>query len=247
MKKGKITGGLRLNFDRCNLRKRWKRLKTINTHSGPIFFYPRQPPLAFYPYRTDDYMRPKPNYRVLLMLDGCRKHHRLSQLQLYEHYFSYGMGICLRFSKNREEAQEVLNDGFLKVFRKIHQYKSSQRFEPWLRKILIHSAIDYYRKHHQGQPEALSYDTDLEDSVSNDALHQLAYEELISYLQHLTPAYRMVFNLHAVEGMTHTEIAKQLNVSVGTSKSNLAKARTKLREMITKSHDFTIKTEGNGT
>ena len=192
-------------------------------------------------------MRTQSTYRVQLMLEGCRKHHRLSQLQLYEHYYSYGMGICLRFSQNREEAQEVLNDGFLKVFKKIHQYKTGQRFEPWLRKILIHSAIDYYRKHHQGQVEPLSYDTHMEGSVSNDALHQLAYEELIRYLQHLSPAYRMVFNLHAVEGMSHAEIAKELTITVGTSKSNLAKARMKLREMITKSHDFTLNREGNGT
>lgn len=192
-------------------------------------------------------MRKKTDYRILLMIDGCLKNQRLSQLKLYEHYFSYGMGICLRFSKNREEAEEILNDGFFKVFRKIHQFKTGQPFEPWLRKILIRTAIDYFRKHHRNVPDAISYEGDWVGSISNEAIPQLAYQELIVYLQHLTPAYRMVFNLFAVEGMTHAEIAKELGINIGTSKSNLAKARKKLQEMMASSYSSFLTKEKNGT
>ena len=183
----------------------------------------------------------------MLMLEGCRKHQRLSQLQLYEHYYSYGMGICLRFSKNRNEAQEILNDGFLKVFKKIHLFNPEQAFEPWLRKVLVNTSIDYYRKHHKDAPETLTFEEAWSGTTVNEAIENLAYQELIQYLHYLPPAYRIAFNLFVIEGMTHPEIAKELAISVGASKSNLSKARNKLKQLIAGTTDFTLKQEEHGT
>ncbi|RMG25418.1 MAG: RNA polymerase sigma factor [Bacteroidetes bacterium] len=191
-------------------------------------------------------MNKRPKYHVLLMLEGCRKQSRLSQLQLYQHFYSYALGVCLRYSRSRAEAEEILNDGFLKVFRNIHQYRPEQPFKPWLRKILIHTAIDYYRKYHKQALETLPYEDEWTGAIANDALEQLAYQDVIALLQKLPPAYRMVFNLYAVEGMTHAEIAKTLGIKVGTSKSNLAKARMKLKQLMGTHENLTLKPEGNG-
>jgi DNA-directed RNA polymerase specialized sigma24 family protein len=84
---------------------------------------------------------------VALLIAGCRRREEASQLALYRHFYSYGMGICLRYARNRESAMEMLNDGFLKVFQKIEQYDSAMAFKPWLRKVLVHAAIDHYRKY----------------------------------------------------------------------------------------------------
>ena len=190
-------------------------------------------------------MKNSTDYRIQLMLDGCRKQMRLSQLQLYEQFYSYGMGICLRYAQNKEEAQEMVNDGFLRVFKKIHLFHKDKPFKPWLRRIMIHTAIDYYRKHRKDRPIPLDFHEEWNASVANAAPQNLAFEELIAYLQHLPPAYRMVFNLFAVEEMTHPEIAKYLGISVGTSKSNLAKARMKLRAMLQAPEGLVTKREGN--
>ena len=184
-------------------------------------------------------------YQVLLMLEGCRKQHRLSQLQLYDHFYGYGMGVSLRFAKSREEAEEILNDAFMKVFRKIHQFDPEQPFKPWFRKILIRTAIDYFRKFHEGEPGSTELEEHHTGQTLNDALDQLAYEEVITCLQQLPPAYRMVFNLYVVDGLTHPEIAKELGITVGTSKSNLSKARKKLQEILIPAHELSPNPEEN--
>ena len=187
------------------------------------------------------------NIQVHLLVDGCRKGNRASQIRLYEHFFSYGMGVCLRFSKSREEALEIVNDGFLKAFLKIEQYDTEQPFKPWLRRILINASIDYYRKYHKNK-EALevAYIKDSGNPTYNDALDNLAYDDLLKIMQKLSPAYRMVFNLYVIEHLSHQEIAEHLNISVGSSKSNLAKARQKIKSMLGASHGIYIKNGKNG-
>jgi len=187
------------------------------------------------------------NINLQLLIDGCRKGKQASQLKLYEHFHSYGMAIGLRFSKNKEEALEILNDGFLKVFLKIEQYDPDQPFKPWFRKVLVNAAIDYHRKYNKNKGAlAISHHTESRKVTHNLALENLAFEDLLLIVQKLSPAYRMVFNLYVIENYTHAEIAEKLEISVGTSKSNLSKARAKIKSMLGASHDIHLKSERNG-
>ncbi|MFK8009305.1 MAG: RNA polymerase sigma factor [Saprospiraceae bacterium] len=190
-------------------------------------------------------MADSPN--IQLLIEGCRRSNRASQLKLYEHFYSYGLSITLRYSKNREEALEILNDSFLKAFLKIDQYDSDLPFKPWLRRILINSSIDYHRKYSRlNESLEVTPSTELATASYNFALDNLEFEDLIIVLQKLSPAYRLVFTLYVVEGFKHQEIAEKLNIGIGTSKSNLAKARMKLKTILQSSHSTHYKKEGNG-
>jgi RNA polymerase sigma-70 factor (ECF subfamily) len=165
------------------------------------------------------------------LIRDCQRGNRAAQKAIYQHYYAYGMNICLHYSKNREEAQEILNDSFLKAFRKIDSYKFKGSFRSWLRRILIHSAIDYFRKHHREETQ-LEIVHMREVSVENRGSHQLELDDIMKLVQQLPPAYRIVFNLYVVEGFNHREIAQKLGISTGTSKSNLSKARAKLQKAV---------------
>lgn len=170
-----------------------------------------------------------------LLLQGCRRNDRESQRLLYQHYYAYAMSICVRYSHSIEEAKEIVNDGFLKVFKKIDQYEEKEpSFKAWLRRIMINTAIDHYRKelkHYYHQD--INAQTELVTNEGN-GLNNLSHAELIGLIQQLSPAYRTVFNLYVIDGYTHQEIAGLLNISDGTSKSNLMKARAKLRKALGK-------------
>ncbi|QHW00774.1 MULTISPECIES: RNA polymerase sigma factor [Spirosoma] len=167
------------------------------------------------------------------LLAGCLRNHRRSQELLYRQFYGYAMSVCLRYAPTREGALEVLNDGFLKVFTRLDQYEPTQPFKGWLRRILINTAVDHYR---QEVRHFYHEDVDQADQIavtdSSDAYSQLAHEELMSLIQRLSPAYRLVFNLYVIDGFTHDEIAAQLGISVGASKSNLARARENLRQLL---------------
>lgn len=152
------------------------------------------------------------------------------------------MAICDRYTGKHDDAIEILNDGFLKVFKEIHHYKPAyadvvSSFKGWLRKIMVYTAIDHFRKYHKHQMV-----TQLDDvvfqmvSVNEDALDKLSYEEIIRAVQELSPGYRTVFNLFVIEGLSHDEIAAQLGISAGTSKSNLFKSRLQLQKILLKQY-----------
>ena len=142
------------------------------------------------------------------------------------------MTICLRYTNTREEASEVLNDGFMKAFSYLADHKMEQSFKGWLRKILVNTAIDHYRKYQQqNRTVDLAY-AEEETSEAATVLEAISAEEILQLVQKLPPAYRLVFNLYAIEGFTHPEIAEKLQISEGASKSNLFKARAKLQRMI---------------
>lgn len=163
---------------------------------------------------------------------GCLRNHRQSQEMLYRQFYGYAMSVCLRYAPTRDGALEVLNDGFLKVFTRLDQYDSAQPFKGWLRRILINAAIDHYRQEVRHQHDDVEKADQVAASESADAFSQLSYEELLGYVQRLSPAYRLVFNLYVMDGFTHEEIAGQLGISVGASKSNLARARENLRQLL---------------
>lgn len=151
----------------------------------------------------------------------------------------------MRYAQSEDDAMEVVQDGYLKIFRHLEEFVSPKEseslfpaFRGWLKKIMMYTSIDHYRslKKHQSTEDIDNQSYKL-DSHNQHPLDKLAYEELIQIVQTLSPAYRAVFNLFVIDGCTHEEIAKILGVSVGTSKSNLAKARENLRSKLKKTHE----------
>lgn len=165
------------------------------------------------------------------LIKGCIKQDRKCQKMLYKAFYGFSMGICLRYTSDRGEAAEVMNQGFLKVFTHIGRYDPERPFKAWLGKIMMNTSIDFYRANLK-----MAYTDDLEaaEDVSDGQLadKNLNYEDLLKMVQKLPPAYRTVFNLYAIDGYTHEEIAEMLHINSGTSKSNLHKARHKLKQMI---------------
>jgi RNA polymerase sigma factor (sigma-70 family) len=175
---------------------------------------------------------------LLLLIKNCLKKDRKSQQLLYKSFYGYAMSICLRYTNNRSEAVEVLNQGFLKVFTHIDRFDQNREFKSWLGRIMINASIDNYRSNLR---TAYVLDIDEVDDIGHVGLcdSNLNYADLLGMVQQLTPAYQTVFNLFAIDGYSHEEIAEQLQISVGTSKSNLHKARKKLKQMITANDEST--------
>ena len=172
------------------------------------------------------------------IISGCVKANRESQKLLYKQYYGFAMGICMRFAGSYMEAEEIVNDGFLKIFKSVANFKIlnlhlEAGFAGWMKQIFIYTAIDSYRKNGKIKPEILNEKTcfDLLDSAEV-AINKMSYDEIIAMVQNLSPAYRTVFNLYIIDGYKHEEIAAQLDISVGTSKSNLAKARANIQKML---------------
>ena len=164
---------------------------------------------------------------------ACKQGNELAQQQLYKDLYSYGMSICIRYADRREEAYEMLNDGFYKVFTKIDKYDLEFPFRPWFKVVMVNAAIDYQRRKKNFYTDKLEeVQTALVDDF--DIEERLVYEDLLDIVQQLPPAYRTVFNLYVMEGYKHHEIAEKLNISVGASKSNLHKAKQKLKALMAK-------------
>ncbi len=175
------------------------------------------------------------------IIKGCRKRRRESQKKLYELYYGYGMSITLRYSDSRDQGAEILNDAFLKVFDNIKSYDANRPFKPWFRRIVINTAINHYHKHKKEQNftqfEMHENNLGQKETITSS----ITYQDIIKMVQQLTPAYRTVFNLHVIEGFTHSEIADMLGIAEGTSKSNLAKAKKNLRVILEKDLLGTVK------
>jgi RNA polymerase sigma factor (sigma-70 family) len=155
------------------------------------------------------------------------------------------MGVCLRYSRTREEALEIVNDGFMKIFKKLDKYSQGLSFKGWLRKVMINSAIDYYRRNEKHY-NSLDISHGKYETSGETILDKLSEQDIIAAIQRLPPSYRMVFNLFVIEGYKHEEIANQLNITTGTSKSNLAVARNKLQKILVGEHGETLIRGNNG-
>lgn len=184
---------------------------------------------------------------LTLHIRGCTLNNRESQKKIYCSFYGYAMAVCNRYTNNQEDAVEILNDGFLKVFRELHNYTPAYSdvigsFKGWLRKIMMYTAIDHFRKFHKHQMM-----TELDTVVfqlpsgGEDALERISYDEIIAAIKELSPGYRTVLNLFIVEGQSHEEISEQLGISIGTSKSNLAKARRQLQKILFNKNQITLK------
>jgi len=158
---------------------------------------------------------------------ACLKGNRTAQRQVYEHYAGKMLGVCLRYVRGREDAEEVLALAFVKVFARMADYRSEGSFEGWIRTIVVREALTFLRTH-KNVFDALEEDRlDAPSLATTDDQHGL--DALLQLVQALPTGYRTVFNLHALEGYSHQEIAVMLNISESTSKSQLFKARNTLQ------------------
>lgn len=165
------------------------------------------------------------------IIDGCIEQDRHSQELLYKKLYGFAMKICLRYTENRYEAADVLNEGFFKAFTNMEKYDKNWPFKTWLSKIMHNASIDYYRTNFKWSQLVGIEKSDTK--ISEAAVeHKLDYEDLLSLIQRLPPAYRLVFNLYAVDGYSHEEIAEMTGITASTSRSNLYKARVKLQQML---------------
>ncbi len=178
------------------------------------------------------------SHQFYILLKACIEKNRESQKKLYSIFFEYASGICLRYANNEEDAIEVMNDGFLKIFTELKKFECKHdnpiaAFKAWLKKIMIYTAIDNYRKNKKhNQLTELNDEVLMVASGDETNLDKLSFKEIIACVQKLPPAYKTVFSLYVLDGFTHDEISKQLGIAIGTSKSNLSKARVHLQKMI---------------
>ncbi len=179
----------------------------------------------------------KTNHNISLIIQACRAGNRAAQKRLYQLYFSYGMSIALRYSNAKTEAEEILNESFFKVYSKIDQYDEQFDFKKWFRSILINTSIDYYRKFKKLKIQITDDELAISSSSEqNLGWENLLFEDVLKEIQLLPPSYRLVFNLYAIDGYKHQDIAEQLNISVGTSRSNYARARKILQNRLEKNY-----------
>jgi RNA polymerase sigma factor (sigma-70 family) len=164
------------------------------------------------------------------IVEGCLKNNRQAQSELYKMFAPRMYGVCLRYAGNSFDAQDILQEGFVKVFENLKNFKGSGSLEGWMKRIIVHVALDKYRS----RITHLSVD-EMDDDVSDQqqsAVDTLSEKEILALIQQLPDQYRMVFNLYILEGMSHHEISQTLNIGVSTSRSNLARAKALLKEKI---------------
>ena len=162
------------------------------------------------------------------LIDGCLRGSQLAQKQLYEQYAPRMMAVCLRYAQTTFEAEDVLQEGFLTVFRTLSGFRRECPLEFWVRRIMINAAL---RQHRRNAPLVAVSDGDYPETLSSEefTLSNYNFQELLTMVQELAPRYRMVFNLYAIEGYTHKEIGELLSISEGTSKSQYSRARVILQ------------------
>ena len=181
------------------------------------------------------------NEHILSLVDGCKQNNRESQRELYKALYDYAYSIIYRYATDEQEANVLVNDSFLKLFKNINTCQlqnstnASLSLKAWFRKIIVNSCIDRYRSNKKKQsfveiPPLTDYNENGED--------KLGYKEIMHAVKQLSVAYRTVFNLHVIEGFSHEEIGRMLDISTGTSKSNLSKAKEHLRIILQKKMNY---------
>lgn len=165
------------------------------------------------------------------IIKGCKEGRREAQEALYNMFSPRMYPVCLFYTKDQTEAEDVLHDGFIRVFRYIGQFEGKGSFEGWIRRVMINTALERFRTQNYLYPVEDVYQY-VEDSGYENIISKITFDELLGIIRELSPQYRMVFNMYVLEDMPHKEISEKLGISVGTSKSNLSRARTILQEKI---------------
>lgn len=178
------------------------------------------------------------------IIEGCLREDRKYQFRLYERYYGKMMGVCMRYATDRDEADELVQQGFIKLFNNLSRYEFKGSFDGWIRRMFVNTAIDHIRRKKRN-PLLLGEDAHLDlfnkevEQDQFDKVEELDPNLVMQAIQKLTPAYQAVFNLYIIEDYSHKEIAEMLEVSVGTSKSNLSKAKQNLRKYLQEAYNQT--------
>jgi RNA polymerase sigma factor (sigma-70 family) len=165
------------------------------------------------------------------LINGCIAGNRRMQEELYNRFSPRMYAVCLRYAGNGEEAQDILQDGFIKVYKKLDSFRGEGSFEGWVRRIFVNTAIEHFRRKRYLTPVTEKEENTIEGKYTS-ALDDLAAKDIMALVQELSPGYRTVFNMYVVEGYSHKEIADMLGISEGTSKSQLSRAKVILQDMV---------------
>lgn len=171
------------------------------------------------------------------LIEAIINKERWAQKQLYESYYGSLMAVCMRYAETEREAEDILHESFMKIFNNINQYKAGTSLKSWMNRIVVNTSIDFYRKRHRNKTVDLDGVYHLK-TKEPDALEKLSAEEIINAMQQMSMIYRTIFNMFVVEGYSHKDIAKKLGISESTSRSNLVKARKKLKKILLSKDKF---------
>lgn len=176
----------------------------------------------------------EPSNQIFLetdLIQGCIEGDRQMQELLYKKFSSRMYGVCLRYAGNAEDANDILQEGFIKVFKNLSKYRHEGSFEGWIRRIFVNTSIEHFRKKVKLYNVTEVQENTIEDKEL-DALDKLAVKDIINIVNELSPGYKAVFNMHVIDGYSHKEIADILGITEGTSKSQLARAKGVLKKLI---------------
>jgi RNA polymerase sigma-70 factor (ECF subfamily) len=167
------------------------------------------------------------------LISGCIDGNRRMQEELYRRFSPRMYAVCLRYASSSEEAEDILQEGFIKIFKKLTSYRGDGSFEGWIRRIFVNTAIEHFRRRRYLQPVTEKEENTIEGKHLS-VLDDLAEKDILELIRQLSPGYRTVFNMYVVEGYTHKEIGDILGISEGTSKSQLSRAKVILQDMVKK-------------
>lgn len=170
------------------------------------------------------------------LVKGCLKNERVSQKQLYNRFADVMLGVCYRYTKSLADAEDVLQEGFIRVFKNLHQYKNEGELGAWIRRIMVNTALTYLKRNAKYQADLYFDKIEMHPVTTENPEIKLDTKELASLIQQLPTGYQTIFNLHAVEGYTHVEIGELLGITDGTSRSQYARARALLIIWIKKNY-----------
>lgn len=168
------------------------------------------------------------------LIKQCLKNDNRALEQLYQQYTPKMFGVCLRYAKNQMEAEDILQEGFIKVYRNLHRFQNKGSFEGWMRRTFVNTAINHYKKNLRHAREMDIENVEIENNKATKILDKISTDELMALIQRLQEGYRMVFNLNVIEGYTHKMIGQMLGISENTSKSQLLRAKRLLQDKILK-------------
>jgi RNA polymerase sigma-70 factor (ECF subfamily) len=183
-------------------------------------------------------------FDILGLIEGCRENNRGCQQKMYHFLQGFAVNICYRYTNQKHEIDELVNESFIKLFKNVQQFDTERQansealLKGWFKRIVVNTCIDQFRKRHtiiSGQE--LTNENETVNDTGETGFSKLAYKEIIEAIKQLSPVYRAVFNLFVIDGLSHEEIAGLLGISVGASKSNLSKARNNLRKIITEKNE----------
>ena len=171
---------------------------------------------------------------LMEVVEGCLKGKESAMKKFFEHFQGFALSVCMSYCENRDDALEIMNDGFLKVFKSLEKVENIDRIKPWLRRIMINVAIDHFRKNIKNQTTQLPENI-IEPNFGETSVYaKLSSEDIMLAVQSLPTNYRLVFNLYAIEGYSHKEIGEMLKMAESTSRANLSLANGLLREKLQK-------------